>query len=351
MVEPTGYTALDIIGFTDKGPYDPTANYVKNDLVHVGNSTWRCKIDDTTGITPTEGANWTIFIESATSLAGMSDVDLNNPTDNDGLVYDATAQKWKNKSVVTGDLWAQNGAHNLLPFPYNSGGTQVISSFTLTVNDSGVDKGKMSASGTANESNRFNLYVGKLPKNNYKFRFVGSLSGVEVAIYDYVTEHVIGNAGANEDITLTVDATNENHNFLLYIYWSSGSISISGRPLLKLASDPSNIDTSYAKTNLELTENEPQISLNGNGSTYILKTVIIDDVCIFALKVKKTAASWTICTCPLPLADEEIVGRVNINGTTADVVVLHDTNQGALQVRSEAIDSNWRYVSGVYRIA
>ena len=94
MVEPTGYTALDLIGFTDKGPYDPNTNYVKNDLAHVGNSIWLCKIDDTIGITPTEGANWTIFIESATSLAGMSDVDLNTPKAGDGLVHDGN--DWKN---------------------------------------------------------------------------------------------------------------------------------------------------------------------------------------------------------------------------------------------------------------
>lgn len=115
MVEPTGYTALDLIGFTDRGPYDPDANYVKNDLVHVGNSTWRCKIDDTTGITPTEGANWTIFIESATSLAGMSDVDLNTPKAGDGLVHDGN--DWTNIPIMTKELEIKTGAHNLLRFP------------------------------------------------------------------------------------------------------------------------------------------------------------------------------------------------------------------------------------------
>lgn len=62
MVNPTGYTALDLIGFTDKGTYANNANYVRNDLVHYSGSIWRCLVDDTTGIAPAEGVNWTIFI-------------------------------------------------------------------------------------------------------------------------------------------------------------------------------------------------------------------------------------------------------------------------------------------------
>lgn len=129
MVEPTGYTALDLIGFTDKGPYDPTANYVRNDLVHVGNSTWRCKIDDTTGIAPTEGANWTIFIESATSLAGMSDVDLNTPKAGDGLVHNGN--DWTNIPIMTKEQWKKNGAYNIAPNDITS---QVLNGVTVVKN-------------------------------------------------------------------------------------------------------------------------------------------------------------------------------------------------------------------------
>lgn len=68
MVNPTGYTALDMIGFTDKGPYSSSANYVKNDLVHDSGNIWRCLIDDTSGIAPAEGVNWTLFIGEPTNL-------------------------------------------------------------------------------------------------------------------------------------------------------------------------------------------------------------------------------------------------------------------------------------------
>ena len=68
MVNPTGYTALDLIGFTDKGTYAANVSYVKNDLVHYGGSIWRILIDDTIGITPAEGPNYTLYIGEPTNL-------------------------------------------------------------------------------------------------------------------------------------------------------------------------------------------------------------------------------------------------------------------------------------------
>lgn len=69
MTEPTGYTAVGMVGFTDQGTYSASASYVKNDLVHYGSNIWRCLIDDTTGITPTEGTNWTLFVGEPTNMA------------------------------------------------------------------------------------------------------------------------------------------------------------------------------------------------------------------------------------------------------------------------------------------
>lgn len=66
MTTPSGYTALDFVGYTDKGTYSASATYVKNDLVHYDNSIWRCLLDDTTGQTPAEGTYWTIFINAST---------------------------------------------------------------------------------------------------------------------------------------------------------------------------------------------------------------------------------------------------------------------------------------------
>lgn len=72
MVSPSGYTALDLIGYTDRGNYSVSANYVRNDLVHYNGDIWRVLVDDTTGITPAEGVNYTIFIESPTNATAES---------------------------------------------------------------------------------------------------------------------------------------------------------------------------------------------------------------------------------------------------------------------------------------
>ena len=61
MNEPQGYVALDLIGFTDRGEYDPAATYVQNDIVGYNGSKWKCLTDDTTGKTPAENANWTLY--------------------------------------------------------------------------------------------------------------------------------------------------------------------------------------------------------------------------------------------------------------------------------------------------
>lgn len=68
MNEPTGYTALDLIGFTDKGNYNPAENYVKNDLVHYGGSIWIVQIDDTVGQTPEEGIYYHVFVKEPTNM-------------------------------------------------------------------------------------------------------------------------------------------------------------------------------------------------------------------------------------------------------------------------------------------
>ena len=68
MINPTGYTALDLVGFTDKGTYASNVNYVKNDIVHYGGNLWKCKIDDTMNVTPAEGNNWTVFVGEPTNL-------------------------------------------------------------------------------------------------------------------------------------------------------------------------------------------------------------------------------------------------------------------------------------------
>ena len=99
MNVPTGYTALDLVGFTDKGVYNSSTDYVQNDIVHYGGDMWRCLIDDTQGITPTEGANWTLWIGEPTNMTEAIIAPLENSpataahTVGDQLIYNDTLYK------------------------------------------------------------------------------------------------------------------------------------------------------------------------------------------------------------------------------------------------------------------
>ena len=97
---PEGYSALDFVGFTDRGPYSGSETYVKNDLVHYNNSIWKCKLDDISGHIPADDEYWEPWVVSSTSMAGMTDADINTPANNELLVYNSSESKWGNRSLA-----------------------------------------------------------------------------------------------------------------------------------------------------------------------------------------------------------------------------------------------------------
>ena len=252
MIEPTGYTALDLIGFTDRGAYDPTANYVKNDIVTVGNTKWRCKVDDTTGVTPAENANWTIYLESATSLAGMDDVTLTSPKNGDGLVHDGN--DWTNIPIMTKEQWQKNGAYNL----YNHNlQTQVVStgggSVTVTVNRTvgSADYGTFSIVGTVGSAT--DIVVGALDSNVFKagqkYKLTGCPSGGGANTYNIrITGAGVEDHGDGVEFT----ATGSDQ---MKIQLRGASINATFKPMITTDLNATYADyVPYAMTNRELTE-------------------------------------------------------------------------------------------------
>lgn len=101
MNVPSGYTALDLIGFTDKGAYNSATSYVKNDLVSYNGEKWRCKLDDTVNHTPEEGTYWTIFIDAPSALDDLADVTISSVANGNILEYDSATSKWKNSTGLS----------------------------------------------------------------------------------------------------------------------------------------------------------------------------------------------------------------------------------------------------------
>ena len=126
MVNPTGYTALDLIGYTDKGAYNSASNYVRNDLVHYNSSIWRCLVDDTTGVTPAEGAAWTVFIQEPGVMSGASSGSAGSsglapaPSAGDQGKFLRGDGTWNDPPLpadMTGATSSTEGTHGLVPAP------------------------------------------------------------------------------------------------------------------------------------------------------------------------------------------------------------------------------------------
>lgn len=339
MVEPTGYTALDLIGFTDKGPYDPTANYVRNDLVHVGNSTWRCKIDDTTGITPTEGANWTIFIESATSLAGMSDVDLNTPKAGDGLVHDGN--DWTNIPIMTKEQWKKNGAYNLCPI---NGVTEVKQDVTFSVNSDGT----ISANGTASGDIYYTVASATFTVDKTgSYRIVGRPVDITGTCNLFV--YVAADGGAvltDSDGTGATGTLTAGVVYGVSIYVASG-VNISNKtfkPLLTTDLNATYDDyVPYAKTNRELTEDTKYVvgtlntaAFTGTGMTlrsgYLYK---YGKVVNFIFDIKKDSGTDPLVTyglLPVGFRPITLFSDICIDGSAYGISSIQITNSGDLNI-------------------
>ena len=75
MNEHEGYMELGLVGFTDKGDYEPGTTYVTNDLVHLNNAIWRCLQDNTVGVSPEENEHWSVFVASENDLSGITALD------------------------------------------------------------------------------------------------------------------------------------------------------------------------------------------------------------------------------------------------------------------------------------
>jgi hypothetical protein len=135
MVNPTGYTALDLIGFTDKGAYNSASTYVRNDLVHYNSSIWRCLVDDTTNVTPVEGAAWTIFVQEpgvmigATSGAAGSAGLVPAPSAGDDSKFLRGDGLWGNPTAaqMIGATSSSDGSGGSVPAPLTGEQNKVLS--------------------------------------------------------------------------------------------------------------------------------------------------------------------------------------------------------------------------------
>jgi len=86
---------MEIVGkivLMPKGTYDPTATYKVLDWVRYNGVSWVCKVDNTSGVTPVEGTNWTVLAQDGATSGSINWANVNNRPFNslgDGLATDS----------------------------------------------------------------------------------------------------------------------------------------------------------------------------------------------------------------------------------------------------------------------
>lgn len=113
----TGYTELDLVGFTDKGTYNAATTYVANDLVSYNGIKWKCLQDGTVGVTPAEGVSWSVFIvdneikDNETSLTSTwSSQKINNTKADQTAIAPVENLTTASRAYAIGENFMKDGA-------------------------------------------------------------------------------------------------------------------------------------------------------------------------------------------------------------------------------------------------
>ena len=83
-----------------KGDYDSQTTYNMLDMVYYGGKTYVCK-QTSTGNVPTNTVYWQIMLDGAGAFSELSDVEITNVQNGDGVAYNAVSHKWENTSPVS----------------------------------------------------------------------------------------------------------------------------------------------------------------------------------------------------------------------------------------------------------
>lgn len=347
MVDPTGYTALDLIGFTDKGDYNPLSTYIQNDLANYNGIKWRCKVDDTTGVTPSEGLTWTAFmvlptdhtmdmiapVETSPSanayvtgkqlifnevlydviddiaIGDTLEVGVNiNTSDtiveqiedaNDAIAQNASDITSLGSSKMSYAVNTKLGAHNFAPCTLTANVTSqgvtysVNSEKIVTATWSSTPTGVAGLEYTARD--KMNLIAG-IP---YKLSGCPTGGAWESGNNKYCIQvsNVTDNTLAALDIgdgALFTPVAGKSYKINIFVGPNAGSSgTLTFKPLVTLIEDTDTTYTPYAMTNRELTEvKSGTATATCTSSNAIMKSCIVDrvgNVCQFLFGLQTTA--------------------------------------------------------------
>ena len=181
-------------------------------------------------------------------ISDLHDTTITTPTDDDGLVYDATAQKWKNVPIMTKEQWKKNGAYNLCP---NNITSQAINAVTFTVRSDGSIYANGTASGDITLPLAENIHL-----SEGKYVLVGGNNASQFLYLGYGdgSWHAVAQTDSLDSTNFEI--TTERNNFAAGIFISSGQVvDFVFKPMITTDLNATYDDyVPYAKTNRELTD-------------------------------------------------------------------------------------------------
>lgn len=160
------------------------------------------------------------------------------------------------------ETMAKNGAHNLLPYPYYAGGTQIISGTTFTV----ASDGAITVSGTPSTYASFVLAHNALSGAKLASMFAGKSMtisagstdvtglGINIECLDASNNTILAEHYIIAPRTISVPSNTVGIYMDLGCTTTFAGTATVIKPMITLATDPSTEYTPYAMTNGELTE-------------------------------------------------------------------------------------------------
>ena len=112
-----------------QGNYDPATKYDSLDWVRHDNKAWLCKLDGTIGITPVEGANWTLIVEDGIDGRGIVNIQLTGTDPSNPLkdIYTITYTDGTTSTfTVTNGSGGGTTADTMLKSVYDTDGDGIV---------------------------------------------------------------------------------------------------------------------------------------------------------------------------------------------------------------------------------
>lgn len=339
MSAPSGYTALDFVGFTDKGTYSPIVKYMRNDLVHYGGNIMRCKVDDTMNVTPVEGANWELWVGASANLVERVIAPLeNNPADvafgvGRQIIYDDWL--WEVIApIAVGDALIDYAVD---PTNANIKKSAPVETQLLAVKTEADATDNMIAPTEANASSSSAPYsVGdQLILNNILYDVIAAIQ-----IGDALTTGTGGNIAAADTLTDQLNAK-ANSSDLAAVATSGAYSDLSGKPTLATVATSGSYNDLSNKPTLGTAAAKDSTNAVTSGSTDLVESGAVyteietltnqDNVMLNVLGAKNllpnNATSQTVNNVTYTVNSD---GSVKVNGTATNAAVLVLTSTLAL---------------------